>query len=52
VEQDYLHNFKKFLADNYIQASFMGDDTVRFVTSLAFCDNQLDFMLKALKTLS
>ena len=52
VKEKYVQNFKNLLAENSIQASFMGDFTVRFVTSLAFCDNQLDFMLKALKSLS
>ena len=52
VKEEYINRFKKLLNDHLIQGSFMGDCTVRFVTSLAFCDNQLDSVLKALKTLS
>ena len=39
------------LVDNRIQASFMGDNTVRFVTSLSFCDNQLEILLNCLNKL-
>ena len=52
VKKNHVQDFKKLLYDNSIQASFMGDCTVRFVTNLTFCDDQLNFLLQSLKKLS
>ena len=51
IKKSMIKNFKKMLVDNRIQASFMGDNTVRFVTSLSFCDNQLEILLNCLNKL-
>ena len=51
IKQTHLKKFNMLLDENHIKASFMGDRTVRFVTNLAFCDNQLEILLKTLKEL-
>ena len=47
-----VKNFNNRLLDKGIKASFMGDKTVRFVTNLGFCDNQLAVLLKVLSQLN
>ena len=47
-----LASFKDLLEINNVKASFMGNNTVRFVTHLHFCDNQLEFLLNVLKKLN
>ena len=47
-----VNNFNNRLLDKGIKASLMGDRTVRFVTNLGFCDNQLDVLLKVLNQLN
>ena len=44
----YIENFKNKLVLHNIKASFMGDRTVRFVTNLGFCDDQLEVLLSIL----
>ena len=51
VQADYIQRFKRTLENNHIKASFMGDRTVRFVTNLDFCDDQLELLLNTLKSL-
>ena len=51
VQQAYMKKFKSLLQNHNIKASFMGEQTVRFVTHLDFCDNQLQFLLQTLKQL-
>ena len=43
---------KKLLNNYCIKASFMGDQTVRFVTHLDFCDKKLIIVLNALEELN
>ena len=52
IQQPHLQKFQSLLQNNNIKASFMGERTVRFVTHLDFCDNQLQFLIKTLKQLS
>ena len=47
-----LISFKNLLEANNVQASFMGDKTVRFVTHLHFCDRQLEHLVNVLKKLN
>ena len=51
VQTTHIQKFNKLLSDANIKASFMGENTVRFVTNLDFCDKQLDILLKTLKKL-
>ena len=52
VKESHVTDFKKILEDKNIQASFMSDSTVRFVTHLDFSDDQLDLLYLTLKNLS
>ena len=51
VKNSNINSFKKLLDSQSIKASFMGDRTVRFVTHLGFCDNQLEVLLTTLLSL-
>ena len=51
VKNSNINSFKKLLDSQDIKASFMGDRTVRFVTHLGFCDNQLEVLLTTLLSL-
>jgi len=51
VQPEYIQKFKSLLHSYNIKASFMGARTVRFVTHLGFCDDQLQFLLQTLKKL-
>lgn len=51
VKESCVTDFKKMLEEKNIQASFMGTNTVRFVTHLGFSDNQLEILCSALKML-
>ena len=51
VKDSHLNIFKKSLDMKNIQASFMGERTVRFVTNLGFCDHQLEILLTTLISL-
>ena len=48
---DVIYHLMVYLETNDIKASFMGDRTVRFVTNLDFCDDQLELLLNTLKSL-
>ncbi|MAQ32081.1 MAG: threonine aldolase [Flavobacteriales bacterium] len=52
VHESHLNRFKKLLNNYCIKASFMGDQTVRFVTHLDFCDKKLSIVLNALEELN
>ena len=47
-----INKFKLLLDSYSIKASFMGDQTVRFVTHLDFCDEKLSIVLNALEELN
>ena len=47
-----LRSFKDLLETNNVKASFMGDNTVRFVTHLHFCDRQLENLINVLRKLN
>ena len=51
VKDSHINTFKKSLDMKNIQASFMGERTVRFVTNLGFCDHQLEILLATLISL-
>jgi len=51
VKDNHINTFKSILDSNKIKASFMGDRTVRFVTNLSFCENQLEVLLNCLQQL-
>ena len=48
ITASYIETFKNQLVFHNIKASFMGDRTVRFVTNLDFCDDQLEILLRIL----
>jgi len=52
VKESHLTKFKKILEEKNIQASFMGGNTIRFVTNLDFSDPQLELLCLALKKLN
>ncbi len=51
IKKTHILNFKKLLINNCIYASFMGDNTIRFVTHLGFNDDQLSIVCNTLKKL-
>ena len=52
VSQYSLLTFRDLLETHHIKASFMGNNTVRFVTHLHFCDTQLEILLNVLQKLN
>ena len=52
VKESHLTKFKKILEEKNIQASFMGGNTIRFVTNLDFSDPQLELLCLSLKKLN
>jgi threonine aldolase len=51
IKDSYIINFKKILINHNIHASFMGKNTIRFVTHLGFNDDQLSVVCSVLKKL-
>ena len=52
VKEAYIAGFKKILESKNIQPSFLGSNTVRFVTNLGFSDDHLEVLCLALKKLN
>jgi len=44
-----LPTFNRFLSENNIKASFMGEKTVRFVTHMQFLDEHMDSLINVLR---